>query len=318
MKSSNRIFAGVLAFAALPLMAQDEEAWVAKRVTADLAEPDPGATYWEGVPARAVSMMAQPMIRPRPKETATAEVAVQAVHDGSWVAMRFTWADPEKSEAGRLGEYSDALAVMYPMAPGEAPPPIFMGTRHAPVHIFHWRAQYQRDQEVGKPTMKDLYPNLSIDMYPMEFADPGSVDPSLAAREQYSPGMAVGNPQSFPKSGVDEIWAEGFSTSSVQESSARGRGEWKDGAWRLVIVRPLAREGASSFAPGDATFTAFAVWQGGRDEVGARKSVTMAWTPLVIEGTSPVAPAATAEENAAETPPASEVAASTPTNGVRP
>ena len=105
----------------------------------------------------------------------------------------------------------------------------------------------------------------------MEYKDPGTANPSLAAREQYSPGMAVGNPQSFPKSSVDEVYAEGFSTSSVQESAATGHGDWSEGAWRLVIVRPLLREGGSSFAPGAATFAAFAVWQGGRDEVGARK-----------------------------------------------
>lgn len=310
MKSSLRFLLGALCLMAAPLAAQDDS-WMVKRVAVSLAEPDPAAAFWQEVPAKSVSMMAQPMIRPRPKETTTAEVAVQAVHDGSRLAMRFVWSDPEKSEAGRLGEFSDGLAVMFPMVAAEAPPPIFMGTKAAPVHIFHWRAQYQKDNEVGKPTMRDLYPNLSIDMYPMEYADPGTADPPLAAREQYSPGMAVGNPQSFPKSGVDEIYAEGFSTSSVQESAAVGRGEWKDGVWTLVIVRPLARPGGSSFAPGGSTFAAFAVWQGGQDEVGARKSVTMTWAPLLFEG----ADAAQPDTAAAEDANGAEVAGATPASG---
>jgi hypothetical protein len=283
------LLAALAFFAALPLAAQDEE-WLARRIAGPISEPDPQAGYWRDVPPRAVSLVAQPMVRPRPKETTTSGLLVQAVHDGSSLALRFVWRDEERSEAGRLGEYSDALAVMFPLTPGDSPPPIFMGTRGLPVHIFHWRAQYQRDQERGKPTMRDLYPNLSIDMYPMEYADPGSADPPLAAREQYSPGLALGNPQSFPKSSVDEIWAEGFSTSSVQESAASGHGVFEDGVWTLVVVRPLARAGGSSFAPGGLTYAAFAVWQGGKDEVGARKSVTMTWTPLRFEG----APAAAA------------------------
>jgi hypothetical protein len=267
---------------------QDEEPaeppWRAVRVDADLSRPDPDAEYWQRVEPRPVGLVAQPMVRPRPVETKTSEVDVRAVHDGRWLAMRLAWKDPDKSEAGRLGEFSDAAAVQFPLQPGESPPPIFMGVRGMPVHIFHWRAQYQRDREVGKPTMRDLYPNLSIDMYPLEYADPGRLDPPLAAREQYSPGLAVGNPQSFPKSGVDEIFAEGFSTSSVQDSAASGRAVWQDGEWRLVISRPLAIEGGSTLAPGGSTFVAFAVWQGGAGEVGSRKSVTMAWSALELEG----------------------------------
>lgn len=277
--------------------AQEEEEveapWRAVRVEADLSSPDPDAPFWLGVEARTLALVAQPMIRPRPAETKTSEVEVRAVHDGRWLALRLAWKDPEESWAGRLGEYSDAAAVQFPLQPGESPPPIFMGVRGMPVHIFHWRAQYQRDREVGKPTMRDLYPHLSIDMYPLEYADPGRLDPPLAAREQFSPGLAVGNPQSFPKSGVDEILAEGFSTSSVQDSAASGRATWKEGEWRLVIARPLAIEEGSTLAPGDSTFVAFAVWQGGAAEVGSRKSVTMAWTPLELDGGG--APAAVAE-----------------------
>lgn len=279
--------------------AEDEPApLVIPAVDADLSEPNPDAPFWAGVPVRRFDLVAQPMFRPRPKETTTSVLEVQAVHDDLHWAFRLRWADPERSEAGRLGEYSDGAAIQVPMRPAEIPPPIFMGSAEAPVHILHWRAQYQRDNEVGKPTMKDLYPNMSVDMYPMEYHDPGSAAPSMASREQYSPGVAVGNPQSFPKTSVDEIYAEGFSTSSVQESVAVGHGDWQDGFWTLVIVRPLRREGASSFGPGDKTFAAFAVWQGGSGEVGARKSLTMRWTPVEL--------ARPAEGRAAATAPAAK------------
>jgi len=212
------------------------------------------------------------------------EVKVQAVHDGKTIAFRLTWADSELSAAGRLGEFSDAAAIQFPAGNGEAPPVVMMGSKDHPVHIFHWRAQYQRDLEQGKPTMKQLYPNVSIDMYPMEFESAAASNGVTERdRERYSPGRSEGNPQSYAKSGVDEIIAEGFSTSSVQQGhQSAGRAVWENGQWTLVIARALALEGGSVLAPGQSSFVAFAIWQGGAQEVGSRKSVTMTWTALQV------------------------------------
>ena len=200
----------------------------ARAVAADVSRAEPAAAWWTTAPVETVSLMAQPMVTPRPKETLTPHVAVQAATDGKWIAFRFHWSDPEKSEAGRLGEFSDGCAMMFPVLSNDAPPPIFMGAKDNPVHIFHWRAQYQRDRDHGKPTIRDLYPNVSIDIYPGEFADQGSIGViPPEKREQFSPGMAEGNPQSYAKTGVDEIYAEGFSTSQVQA----GGGSWGMGVW---------------------------------------------------------------------------------------
>jgi len=253
-------------------------------VKADIAAPDPTAAFWKEAPSTVVSLMAQPMVTPRPESTLTNEVKVQAVHDGKNIAFRLTWKDAEPSEAGPLGTFSDAAAIQFPVKAGDTPPPVMMGAKDNPVHIFHWRAQYQRDAERGKPTMKDLYPNLNVDMYPMEFADMGNLTKKGdAEREQYSPGRSAGNPQAYAKSGVDEIVAEGFSTSSVQAGrGGQGKAIWKDGEWSLVITRPLSSEGGSMLTPGASSFVAFAVWQGGAGEVGSRKCVTMMWTPLTL------------------------------------
>jgi Ethylbenzene dehydrogenase len=254
---------------------------VAKKVTADLSKPDPNAAYWADVPQGIVTLLAQPMIAPRPEKTTTDNVLVQAVHDGTRIAFRLQWKDPEKSEAGRLGEFSDALALEFPAKDGPLPP-VMMGARDMPVHLFHWRAQYQRDKESGKPTVKELYPNVSVDMYPLEFKEAEGGTPAQA--EKFSPGQAEGNPQSYAKSGVDEIIAEGFSTSAVQEGhGSAGHGEWKDGMWSLVIVRTLAVQGGSTLKVGTPGHIAFAAWQGGQGEVGSRKCVTMAWTPLTVQ-----------------------------------
>lgn len=258
---------------------------VVKPVSADLTKADPNAAYWGDVPGEQVTLMAQPMVAPRPKVTLTAAVTVQAVYDGKWVAFRLRWRDTDKSEAGKLAEFSDGAAIQFPIEVGDTPPPVFMGSKGHPVHIFHWRAQYQRDAERGKPEMRELYPNMMIDMYPMEYADSGNLPKaSDEQREKFSPGRAAGNPQAYAKTGVDEIYAEGFSTSSVQEGhGSAARGMWANGEWTLVIARELKREGGSVLTAGGKSFAAFAIWQGGAAEVGARKSVTMQWTPVRLE-----------------------------------
>ncbi len=255
----------------------------ARRVATDLSKPDPRAKFWDSMPVEKVSLMAQPMVVPRPEATTTTWVTVQAAHDGTRLALRLRWKDADRNFAGRLGEFSDAAALEFPVKDNAAPPAVMMGQAGNPVHIFHWRAQYQRDRESGKPTIKDLYPNNSIDMYPMEFNDPGTTKTDEANRERFSPGRAVGNPQSYAKNGVDEVLAEGYSTSAVQEGHAsEAQAVWENGEWTLVIVRPLLIEGRSSVPVGSSTNVGFAVWQGGKGEVGSRKCVTMMWTPLDV------------------------------------
>lgn len=255
---------------------------VLHRVSADISKPDPAAAYWSGLTEGAIPLMAQPMVAPRPETTTTEMVNVKAVTDGKLAAFRLRWRDTEVSQAGRLGEFSDALALEFPISLDPLPP-VMMGAKGNPVHIFHWRAQYQRDHEEGKPTMATLYPNASVDMYPMEFKDqPGAHE---ADREQFSPGLAAGNPQSYEKTGIDEIVAEGFSTSSVQADSDgdAAHADWKDGEWTLVIVRPLAIEGGSTLVPGQPNYVGLAAWQGGKQEVASRKCVTMSWMPVTIQ-----------------------------------
>jgi len=252
-------------------------------VRGSVADANPEASYWKSAQPLVVTMTAQPMTTPRPATTTTPNVTVQGVHDGTWLALRLTWTDPEPSYAGKLGEFSDAVAVQFPIKAGP-PPPIWMGAKESPVHIYHWRAQYQRDRLEGKPGMRDLYPHMTVDMYPMEYADPGHLGQFAESdRDRFSPGRVAGNPQSYSKTGVDEIYAEGFSTSSVQE----GHGSVGDGChqaktWTVVLVRRMNAEGGSVITPGQKAWMGVAVWQGGQGEVGSRKCVTMAWQALNV------------------------------------
>lgn len=255
---------------------------VVPKAPGPIGKPDPTASYWSSAPAGKVTLMAQPMVTPMPEALRTDSITVQAVHDGTTLAVRLQWADTEVSEAGGLGQFSDAVALEFPLDGTKPLPPVMMGTTGQPVHLFHWRAQYQRDVEKGKPEIKDLYPNASVDMYAMDFKE--AQGGSREEREMFNPGVALGNPQSFHKSAVDEIVAEGFSTSAVQAGhGSDGKGVWKDGTWTVVITRPLVIDGGSSIVDGNQNALAFAVWQGGHGEVGSRKALTMAWTPIQVQ-----------------------------------
>jgi Ethylbenzene dehydrogenase len=253
---------------------------VAQRVAADLSKAEPDAVYWDSVVGGTVTLMGQPMVNPKPETVTTEAVQVQAIHDGTRIAFRLRWKDTEVSDQGQLAKYSDAIALEFPKL-ADSVPPVMMGGPGLPVLLYHWRAQYQRDEEKGKPTIEQLYPNASVDMYQHEYKTaPVS---SKEAAEKYSPAKAVGNPQAYPKKAVDVIVAEGFATSAVQENDGSvAKGEWKDGHWTVVISRPLASPAGGVLTPGAASYVAFAAWQGGKNEVGSRKCVTMAWTPLEV------------------------------------
>lgn len=256
-----------------------------KKVNNNLSEDFAKEEIWQSAEAdQVISLMGQPMVAPKPKETLTTEVKVTAVHDGKWIAFRMKWKDTEPSESGKLATFSDAVALEFPVKESENLPPIMMGAKDAPVHLLHWRYQYQQDELNGKKSIDKIYPNMTTDMYSMDFKDPGNS--KVATQEQkdsFVGGMAAGNPQSFQKTAVDEILAEGFGTSAVMEKkSAKGFGVWKNGVWTVVIVRPLNYEHASNILVGKKSNVGFAVWQGGKKEVGGIKSLTMMWTPLEV------------------------------------
>ena len=263
----------------------EEVPLIAYYVRAPLEQPQPDASYWRPVAAIPVTLTAQPLTVPRPKTTLTAKVMVQAVHNGERMSVRLRWADSEESVAGRLATFSDAVALMFPVEAGEVPPPISMGADAQPVHIYQWRTDYQVDKEVGRRTPKDLYPNMAVDIYPLEFQFDGGL-PHITAqeRETFAAGQAAGNPQAFRKGrGVDEVVAQGFGTSALIEiANSQATGVWRDGEWTVVITRALISPSASRLTLKRKSFTAFAVWQGGAQEVGARKCVTMKWTPLQL------------------------------------
>lgn len=297
------------------LCAWPAEAVTAKFVKDKLDKVTPQDKLWVNAPEETVTLMAQPTT-PKPKETTTESVIVQALHNGEQAVFRVRWKDASADYGGRLAKFSDGVALQFPMTfKGEAPP-IVMGAKGMPVHILHWRAQFEKDRELGRVrTVKELYPNSTVDQYPFDYKVM-TADKDLSPetrdlikksrqsddsknksddhhgapfgsdqRDMYSHGRAAGNPSSYPKiRGLDEIVAEGYGTSQVVESpQATAYGAWEKGEWKVVFIRPVEIKGRSTLGVGAPNNIGFAVWRGEKDEAGSRKSVTLQWIPLQIE-----------------------------------
>jgi len=143
-----------------------------------------------------------------------------------------------------------------------------------------WRADWQASVDGRGDTIRDLYPNATVDHYPFQ-AKPFEAG-SAAQREmakRYAPAEATGNRRAGPrKTPVEDLVAEGpgtLSPAAVQASSGRGE-RTKDG-WAVVIKRKMP----DGLAPKTRTQIAFAVWEGSHQEVGARKMRT-GWIPFAV------------------------------------
>jgi hypothetical protein len=238
---------------------------------------DPDAAFWQGAKAVQVTMLPQVVTTPMNPTPAVASLTVKAAHNGQWLAVLLEWKDPTKSDRIVLDEFGDQVAVELPVHyTKEALPSPMMGNPGGRVNIWQWRAAFQHDIEKGEPTVRDLYPHTHVDLYPDE------VLRAIDARP-YTGALGVDNPISRPRhSAVLDQMAEGWGTMTVHpEQNADGKGVWRDGIWRVVITHPLvtASEHHMRLQPGDETVIAFAVWDGGNREVGARKAWS-AWVPF--------------------------------------
>jgi hypothetical protein len=237
------------------------------------------APEWRKAKPVAVPMLPQMVATPRHMDPAIKELRVQAAHNGHWLAFLIEWKDATRNERIVGDEFGDQVAVQLPlqMKPDAVPNPM-MGSPGSRVNILQWRAAFQHDIDKGVPQVRDLYPNALVDFYPDQVLRATDARP-------YTGALGVDNPISRPKeSAVLDQMAEGFGSMTVKpDQRADGRGEWKNGRWRVVITAPLWVEapGSPHLMPGARSMVAFAVWDGDNREVGSRKAWS-SWVPLQL------------------------------------
>jgi DMSO reductase family type II enzyme heme b subunit len=252
---------------------------VAKAVAA--LPTDPADDAWKDAPQYTAKLILQDLVEPRLLKPSTSEVRVRAMSDGRFLACRLEWDDASTNDLPGPAKFLDACAIQLPATTEPTVPAPQMGEQGRPVEICYWNAAFQAMVDGRADSLAALYPNAAVDHHPFE-AKSLEKDPTaqreMAAR--YAPARALGNMQAGPReSPVEDLVAHGPSTLSRAPSNrSKGRGVRTASGWDVVIVRPLP-SGFSTEAP---TQIAFAVWQGGAQEVGARKMRT-AWVPITLE-----------------------------------
>ena len=243
----------------------------------------PGDPAWAALPVHVAPLVPQDMVEPRLLKATTPEVRVRAMHDGTTVAFLLEWADATKNDLPGPARFTDACAVQFPAAPParDLPAPQ-MGEKGRGVEITYWRAAWQAVVDGRGDTLRDLYPNATVDHYPFEAKSlaPGSPEQKEAAL-RYAPARALGNAMAGPRQKpVEDLVAEGPGTLAPGPAAgSNGKGVRTPTGWSVVLSRRLP---SGVTAPGRSQ-VAFAVWEGADEEAGARKMRTV-WIPFNLEG----------------------------------
>lgn len=242
---------------------------------------DPDHSAWRFAPETTIELGPQDMVLPQKLTPFVTALQVRAIHDGERIGFRLDWDDPDVNDLTvRVDDFRDACAVLLlPAGADQALRP--MGSATTPATLLHWKADWQRDVDHGRQGLAAVYPNRSIDTYPIVYhVAPADVDISSyvdAGATEWLPGVYVGNPISAAErtSPVEKAIAYGFSTTTTAATQdARGRGVRTSSGWRVVITKPLvaADDGETAIPSGTSASCAFAVWSGNAHDAGSRKS----------------------------------------------
>lgn len=243
---------------------------------------EPNDPLWKGIARHLAKLIPQDLVEPRLTKPSTAEVEVKALSNGTLVAFRLEWLDPVKNDLPGPARFIDGCAIQIPSKISANVPDPQMGQEGQSVEITFWRADWQAIVNGRKDSIKELYPNATIDHYPYE-AKPLEKDPALQSEmaKRYSPARALGNGREGPRnSAVEELIAEGPGSlaPSPNPTGAKGKGLHNGKSWSVVILRNLPKD----LSPNNRSQIAFAIWEGAHGEVGARK-MRSGWAPLLMK-----------------------------------
>lgn len=247
------------------------ESIVAKYVAEEIPL-DPASNIWNNAEKVTIPLTKQMIALPFGGGSIS-EVEVRAVHNGKVIGFLVEYADSSKNEETSLEEFRDAVALQFPVNKGRLPSP-FMGDAGNPVNIWQFRADLQADLN-GKRYFEIHYPSYSDNVGDVQ----GFYKDIDREFEEIGERLQSNSP-------VVDLIAKGFGTLTKQrEQNVRGKGVYANGKWHVVFLRELKTDDPEDvqFSVGEKKAVNFAVWNGGENEVGARKSVSLVWHDLIIE-----------------------------------
>ena len=221
----------------------------------------PSDKAWEALAPIPIPLSGQIITRPVWPEPSSKVISVRSIHNGKDISFLVEWQDATKNERLTPGVFRDGAAVALPL--GNAPAFFCMGQLDHYVNIWHWKADWQSD-----------------------------VDRRAArAKEKKRKKRGIRRFEVIPRrsSSVEDLIGGGFSTLTTKSRQGRikGQAEWKNGFWRVVMKRPLTRQGKeaeneATIIPGRMQAVAFAVWNGENKERNGQKAVA-SWLQLLVD-----------------------------------
>ena len=256
---------------------------------------DVHSPVWEKTRFVSVKLYPQNIVSPKVRRASVKSIRVKVLYNTEKIAFLLEWDDKTRDALLDVDKYTDQVAIQLPLNPS-SPPSFMMGQKGGRVHIIHWKAIWQDDIEKGYRDVDVLYPNYWVDLYWMgqpQFFGEGEIHthpPHLREfispeAEIFIPGFAAKNPMAVlhRKYPVEEVMAEGFGTLTTQpRQNASGWGVWENGKWRVIIARPLVSDDPLDAPITKKTYVAFAVWDGSKGNVGARKNYSP-WIELILK-----------------------------------
>ena len=235
-------------------------------------DTNPNSPVWKNV--RSTNLVLRPLSARR---GAIEIINVASVNNGEVLAIRLKWKDPSKNGfvEGRADMFTDGVAVQLALGDvtlhthGHNEPFFGMGNRGKPVNIWHWKAGLEETLEASEDSE---YSTGGVDMDALIFGGVMS-----------NPVTKLGTTQ---ENSVEELNSEGFGSITPQPQeyqNVEGTGVWKDGEWTVVFTRTFAVSGKwdAVLDKKEPLLTAFAVWDGQKEDRNGRKVVSV-WQRLNI------------------------------------
>ena len=229
------------------------------------------AGLWRELPALNVRLLHQITTAPWGRNLIPT-ILVRAFHNGRDAYFLLEWQDDTTSYVHGMAKFADAAAVAFSLV-GEAPSSSIMMGFQSPINIWQWKANL--DAEFwGQPEIPEVSSANKFYTYPQKADLPNSATEVTAACQ-------------------DLIAVRPGSVTIKENNTVSGRGQWRDGNWRVVIKRKLSTADSQrdiQLAPGK-QYISLAVWDGNQKDRGSRKSMSE-WVILDIQPKKPAQPMA--------------------------
>jgi hypothetical protein len=271
----------LLSIAGVPVTSAQGTTVFAVRTDGSLPVDTPFDAAWDAVPPTEVILSGQALVPPKLMLPTVPSVRIRSLVNDDRIAILLEWDDATRDESVlAVDSFSDSAAIQFALGNGTS---ICMGQQAGGLNIWHWKADWAADLP-ERQDLEDVHPAMPDD--PAFPAAEGSTPPGT---DGFLTGQMVGNPRSAAvrTSSVEDLNAIGFGTLTSQTpdgQNVHGASEFRDGAWRVVMSRPLSDgdPNDSVLRPGDAaTVIAVAAWDGSRGDRNGQKSVST-WLALSL------------------------------------